>query len=108
MKKVYIITILLFIAGCQTTYKAMNVWDGLGYTDKKISAGVYEITYLVNASTAKEKAVEFWHQRAKELCGNGKYSHDVKLTHKVNFNSSGVNSSTHHFPLATGVVRCNN
>jgi hypothetical protein len=101
----------VLVTGCTTGYQNINSFPGLGgYTDELISEGVYKITYLVNANTSSLKAKEFWLRRATELCGSSDYSHDMKLSIKMNQNSGYaggmVYSSQHEFPLAEGIVKC--
>jgi len=105
---VYIV-ILGLLGGCATQYKKKTIWDGLGYTDEKISDGVYKVTYLVNALTPPGDALKFWHQRAKELCGNSDYEHDAKLTSKIieDYNPAIYSYQTHSFPYVEGTVKCN-
>ncbi|MFC3121367.1 hypothetical protein [Agaribacter flavus] len=53
------------------------------------SARVFNhITYKVNANTPAEYAMDFWHQRASELCGNSHYFADAKLRVKHRYTVS--------------------
>lgn len=102
-----ILFMLTLFAGCAaSSYEKMNVWNGMGYTDKKIEEDVYWVTYDVNAATVSSVAMKFWHERAKELCGNRPYEHDAKLEliPKSRYNPYG--NQTYYFPHVEGTVRC--
>ena len=95
------------LSACATGYQKKTAWDGLGYTDEKISDGVYKVTYLVNAKTPPQDALKYWHMRAKELCGSDNYKHDEKQTVHVNRNMGLYGTTTYHnFPYVVGTVTC--
>lgn len=52
--------------------------DGLGYQDKKLKPGVFQILYKVNAATPEHIALDLWHLRATELCGHSNYFSTAK------------------------------
>jgi len=98
------------LASCVTTGYQKQGATG-GYTDEMISEGVFRLAYLVNANTPVEKAIEFWHQRAAELCGSHDYVADVKLTTNINANvgflNGGIPIRTNSiWPVAIGTVQC--
>jgi hypothetical protein len=103
-----IIPVLVLLSACATGYQKKTMWDGLGYTDEKISDGVYRVTYLVNAKTPPQDALKYWHMRAKELCGSENYEHDAKLTSKNNrsYNPAIYSYQDHYFPYVEGKVTC--
>jgi hypothetical protein len=74
-----LLTIMTLLMGCQTGYRAKSIIDGLGYQDEKVQEGIFHIKYNVNAHTPANKALDFWHQRAEELCGNNHYFADTRL-----------------------------
>ncbi|MGJ8679744.1 hypothetical protein [Paraglaciecola sp.] len=74
-----LLAMITLLLGCQTSYRAKSIIDGLGYQDEKVQDGIFHIKYNVNAHTPATKALEFWHQRAEELCGNKQYFADTRL-----------------------------
>ena len=113
MKSIYYIVFFSSIgclSGCATGYKEKNIWDGLGYEDKQVSEGIYEVSFLGNAYTDPEDVKKFWYRRASELCGHSNYKADMVLGNKLNTNYGGAYgewTSHHEFPLAKGIVDCN-
>ncbi len=63
MKK-YII-LVLFFAGCSTSYKAKGF--GGGYTDTQLGQDTYKIYFYGNGYTDKEKVEDFALMRAAEV-----------------------------------------
>jgi len=80
----------------------------IGYTDEKISDGVYRVTYEVNGHTSSQDALRYWHQRATELCGSSDYDHDEKLTthNHQTYNPASYTYTDHLFPYVEGTVKC--
>ena len=104
IKLLMLLSACVVLASCATGYKKKSAWDGLGYTDEKVSDGVYEVTYLANALTPNQDALKYWHMRAKELCGSDSYQYDVKETIQANKNYR--TGSVHNFPYVVGTVTC--
>ena len=94
--------LVVLISGCKTTYQPRGSTGG--YEDKKLSEGVYYIYSRVNAYTKPEKALEFWHRRAKELC-NSEYDAELKSTDTINVNPDPY-GSTSVWPVVDGVAKC--
>lgn len=84
MYKINILLVVSTLVSCQTSYKAKSMLDGLGYQDKKLKDDVYQILYKVNAMTPKQRALDFWHVRATELCGHSNYFAEANLSKKTN------------------------
>jgi hypothetical protein len=120
--KVKFIFILItgLLISCQTSYRAKNIIDGLGYQDEKVQEGVFHISYNVNANTQAQQALSYWHQRATELCGDSNYFADAKLNNKriydvkkyqtgginsVNENGSLVSQPTTRVSIVTGASK---
>jgi hypothetical protein len=103
MRAALALMILACLAGCTTPYGPYSKLSGTGgYTDKKVSEGQYYIESLTNVPTGPEKAFEYWHRRASELCGGKPYTHDAVLTYKRN---RGLNT-IHDWPLVVGTATC--
>jgi hypothetical protein len=104
MKVIGIIAISVVLTGCLTTPYQKRGSTG-GYEDQMISEGTFYIKSKVNADTPPEKALEYWHRRASELCGHSNYKADVKETYDTNINYGTV-TSVHKWPVASGHVYC--
>ncbi|MEH6444471.1 MAG: hypothetical protein V7784_11290 [Oceanospirillaceae bacterium] len=74
MKHFFILTLTLFLAGCDTVYQPLG-WDG-GYEDKALASDRYWIKYQGNATTSLTWVTQSWHKRAAQLCKN---SYEVQL-----------------------------
>jgi hypothetical protein len=70
---------MFILSSCQTSYRAKSMLDGLGYQDKRLKSGVYQILYKVNAATPEDIAIDLWHMRATELCGHSNYFSTAKV-----------------------------
>lgn len=101
MKNISILFICLSLFGCATGYKEYG-WTG-GYKETLIEENKYELTYQGNGTTSRSTVSEYWHRRAKELCGNGEYSYEFTDT-KSNIAYSQYAIVEH--PKIIGIVIC--
>ena len=101
-------SLCLILAACTTPYGPYSSFTGTGgYTDKKIADGQYYIESLTNVPTGPEKAFEYWHKRASELCNGKSYNNDAVLTPYVNLNYGGPGITTSHdWPFVVGTATC--
>ncbi|TLU61361.1 hypothetical protein FE810_15225 [Thalassotalea litorea] len=108
ISKILILIPLMFLAGCVTTpYQKTGFFSSTGgYEDKQVSDGVYFIKSKVNANTKPKVALDYWHRRAKELCGHSNYKAEVTSTFDTNVNPDPY-SSTSQWPISQGLVNCN-
>lgn len=81
-----------------------------GYQDRQIEPGVYEVFFSGNGGVTQEQGEQYWHRRARELCG-GAYDHTFEGSGKEAFSMmlpvGGLMvpvSGTH--PKIRGTVRC--
>lgn len=74
-----------------------------GYEDKQLGPGHYQIHTTVNGYTDPKVIDEFFHRRAKELCGTSTYT-----TENVRYGTRdhALWGSQYRFPAMTGEVRC--
>lgn len=95
--KIICVLIVSVLVSCQTSYRAKSILDGLGYQDKELQEGVYQIAYKVNAMTKEQVALDLWHTRASELCGHTNYFADASLTRMATarFNPSNAAYYSH-------------
>ena len=96
------------LAACATPYGPKSSSSTGGYTDKKIADGKYYIESLTNVPTGPEKAFEYWHRRAAELCNGKPYAHDAVLSNKRMTNYGGIPGyyTKHDWPLVVGTATC--
>jgi len=113
-KKITIVTLSIFVlgalGGCFTGYQKKSFMSEVGYTDEKISEGVYKVKYLVTAFEPEGNVLKFWHKRAAELCGSTVYENDAvqKFKTRESYNPGIATYQTHRFPYVIGTVRCKN
>ncbi|WP_185233238.1 hypothetical protein [Teredinibacter franksiae] len=103
-----VVLVAVLFVGCTTAYKKKNpYWDNMGYEDKTLSVGVYEISVLVNTYTTAETAQKYWHMRATELCGGSNYGHNEKVSNKevATYGAGGV-VTINVFTQVEGVAEC--
>ena len=107
-KTLGLMAVVVLLSACNTTYGPASALGGTGgYTDKKVGENQFYIESLTNVSTGPEKALEYWHRRASELCGGRQYTPDVKLQVYRNANYAGLGmTSYHNWPLAVGTATC--
>jgi hypothetical protein len=101
-KEMLLFLLVVLISGCKTTYQPRGSTGG--YEDKKLGEGVYYIYSRVNASTEPKKALEFWHRRAKELCGSD-YVAEIESKDTINVNPGPYNR-TSVWPVVDGIAKC--
>lgn len=101
MKKTLFLFLSLSLFGCATGYKEYG-WTG-GYKEQLIGENKYELTYQGNGTTSHSTVSEYWHRRAKELCGNGEYGFEFTDT-KSNIAYSQYITVEH--PKLVGIVTC--
>jgi hypothetical protein len=81
MRSVYnllaVMACIIVLSSCATPYQskggAFSAHPKVGYVDKSLGDGRFEVTYLVNAVTPKEKSREFAHRRSAEICVENGY-----------------------------------
>ncbi|WP_442952987.1 CC0125/CC1285 family lipoprotein [Paucibacter sp. B51] len=108
LRKLLLALSAVVIAGCATPYQPLGSLGG--YSEKQLEPKVYEVTFLGNGGVSRELAQEYWHRRARELCG-GDYEHTLSGPGSTSFSMSlpvgGLMvpvSGTH--PKIVGIVRC--
>jgi hypothetical protein len=108
IKIIFLLIFTLLLTGCITTpYQKAGFFSSTGgYEDKKVREGLFFIKSKVNANTAPDIALKYWHRRASELCGHSEYLPEVSLDYDTNINP-GVVTTSHQWPIATGLVHCN-
>lgn len=105
--KYVVLSSTLLLTACVTTpYQKAGFFSSTGgYEDNEIAEGVYFITSKVNANTNPSVALDYWHRRAKELCGHSEYKAEVTNSFDTNVNPDPY-SSTSQWPTASGKVFC--
>lgn len=63
---------LLALASCATPYQKAGWW-GDGYTDEKVGADTYIVSFKGNNHTDASAVYRHFHRRAREICGKREY-----------------------------------
>ena len=109
MKKIILLLIVAHsIYGCSVYQPKKGL---VGYADEKISENKYRVTYYgVTMMYSDEKLSNYWHKRASELCGKGKYTGNPSKETKRNCGtelSMGVlHGACYNDPYYTGIIIC--
>lgn len=83
--------------GCATPYQPLQqgvYGPGGGYSSRQIGENEYEVFFAGNGFTSTAKVADFWHRKARELCGSSHYKSSIQLTRNGGF------------PTARGTVTC--
>jgi hypothetical protein len=105
------VTLCVVLAGCVVPY-ARKGTEGFmgGYEDKKLGPDHYAIEIEGNGYTKYELAEEYFHRRAKELCGGRPYTHkwERTTTQHTNYYFTGRfgGATQHVFPVVVGEIKC--
>lgn len=100
MKKYILLGVLGVLAGCVTGYGPYGMTGG--YKENLSEDGVYSLLYQGNATNNDEQILQFWHQRASELCPSGYEVLEVSQGHKTG------NGALMRYPFSEGKIRCKN
>ena len=98
-----LIVIASTLGGCATPYQPTGFTGG--YEEVEIQPGVYFLEFTANAYTSLPTVVQYWHQRAKELCAaKGKVPEIINVTggREIEFHKG----TSVHKPAQTGHIRC--
>ncbi|MFC3093007.1 hypothetical protein DRW07_02155 [Alteromonas sediminis] len=68
MYKLTIISLAVFLTGCATSYGERSFWNDGGFSETEIQPNVFNVRFLGNEFTSKERASDFAMLRASELC----------------------------------------
>ncbi len=85
------------LIGCGTPYQPLQrgvISPGGGYASRQIGENEYEVFFGGNGFTFMETVKEYWHRKARELCGSDNYEPNVELYRRDGF------------PGAKGTVKC--
>lgn len=105
-KKPVFLSITLLLTACSTPYKPYG-FSG-GYQDEKTAEGEYNLSYVGNGVTSKEKVRKMWHRRAAELC-DGLYDFEYLNEDDINHTLfTGGAVVPLYFPQIVGTVTCQN
>jgi hypothetical protein len=75
MKKIIIITLAVYVAGCATAYQKQGATGG--YTSTQLDANVFQVTFKGNGFTAKDRASDFALLRSAELALENGYEYFI-------------------------------
>lgn len=98
-----LIVIASALGACATPYQPKGFTGG--YEEVEIQPGVYFLEFTANAYTSLPTVVQYWHQRAKELCApKGKVPEIIEVTrgHTMQL----IDGTSYHKPATTGHIRC--
>lgn len=107
-----VMVVLITLSGCASTYKASERGArGTGYSEKRISDGVYKVRFNGLANENVDNLLVHWNRRAAELCGENNYSGTAEKKENkdvVMMYSMGVMyPETVIHPYVEGKVECN-
>lgn len=83
-----------------------------GYSDKKLSEGVYSVRFEGNVYNTMPEVVEYVKRRAAELCGSSDFEAEIRQFHRMRTEVSpdyphGKGILTHSpLPTAEAQVKC--
>ncbi len=69
------------LAGCATYKSSESGFSKIGYEEKKLDDGSYQLTYYGSGFSKHDELIELWHKRAGELCGGRQYESETKNEH---------------------------
>jgi len=97
---------VFLLSGCVTPYQPKGFAGG--YTDFETQPGIYYVSFQGNGYTSKDTIVQYWHQRAAEICkGRDRYemiSQNASTTQDVSGFKGNINTTNRH--SAEGYIRC--
>ncbi len=95
---------LPMLAACAavTPYQALDA-QGFGYHDEVIGENRFLLTYSANPDTSDQRLSEYWHRRARELCGSDRYRAEMSVSHLRRAGKKGV---VLFHPFASGTLSC--
>ncbi len=68
MKKIIHIFAVVALAGCATSYGAKSFWNDGGFSETELQPNIFNVKFLGNEFTSKERAQDFALLRSAELC----------------------------------------
>ena len=105
-KTIVVLACILLLSGCVTPYQPKGFAGG--YTDFATQPGIYYVSFQGNGYTSKDTVIQYWHQRAAEICkGRDRYeiiNQNTSTAQNV-FGSQGQ-VNTAHLHSAEGYIRC--
>lgn len=94
---------LLLSLGCATPYQPKGFTGG--YADFIVRDGMYCITVNGNGYTGRDTLMEYWHRRARELCG-GDYDFQSDTSTDTTVSTVNGNLDTTHRHVISGYATC--
>ncbi len=107
-----IIVAAVSLVGCATYKSSKAGLSKIGYEEKLLNDGTYQLTYYGSGFNKHDDIVKLWHKRAAELCNGQEYESETKDEHWIS-NSYTVLppfifKSKSAAPSIEGKLRCNN
>ena len=68
MYKILVIILSIFLASCATSYGEKSFWNDGGFSETEIQPNLFNVRFLGNEFTDKERTADFAMLRASELC----------------------------------------
>ena len=85
-----LLCVLLYACSSYGPYQK-GAYYSTGYLDQEISPGIYRIAFHGSDYDNDQKLIEFWHRRARELCGSDTYKGEPDIV--VTTTGSGTSVS---------------
>jgi len=105
-KVIVVSACILLLSGCATPYQP-KAFAG-GYRDFETQPGIYYVSFQGNGYTGKDVVVQYWHQRAAEICkGRDRYeivNQNTSITQDISGTQGHINTTNRH--SAEGYIRC--
>ncbi len=115
MKHLAVISTVIFamtsLGGCATYKSSESGLSKIGYEEKLLNDGSYQLTYYGSGFSEHDELIALWHKRAAELCSGQKY--ESKTTNEHWFSDSYTVLPPFFFkskaaaPSIEGKLRCN-
>ena len=98
--------LMLVLPGCVTPYQPKGYLGG--YTDFETQPGIHYVSFRGNGYTSKDTVIQYWHQRAAEVCG-GRDRYEIVsqgASTESYITGTSTNIETVHKASAEGYIRC--
>jgi len=115
MKHVAVISTVIFtmvsLVGCATYKSSESGLSKVGYEEKRLDDGSYQLTYYGSGFSEHDELIALWFKRAGELCGGRQYESKTTNEHWVSDSYTVLPpfffKSKAAAPSIEGKLRCN-
>lgn len=99
------------LIGCTTYKSSKSGLSKIGYEERRLDDGSYQLTYYGSGFSKHDKLITLWHKRAGELCSGRQYDSKTTNEHWVSDSYTVLPpfffKSKASAPSIEGKLRCN-